>query len=630
MLSKKTTKILLQTRGYRKKVNLHINGKPISVPNNMTIFEASSLVLPKREKIPVLCHHPHLKPAGVCRICLVQMGPKVNTKEEITEIPEEDEGKLIPSCSTPVEEGMNVWTNTIPVEENVKEILKLTLANHPLDCPTCPANGMCTLQDLLGKYNISSDDFKGEAKNHYLHAHEQNFDDMKEVIDRLDRHSINIDLKKCIKCTRCIRVCNEIQDQHILGMEGRGNKEHISAGIKGMIIDPKREKSCIGCGQCVNFCPVGAITYNNHLDKVMHILHEKNTGKLKKKIVCSIAPSVRVTIGEGFDMLPGEATLEQMVAALKEVGFDFVFDTNFTADLTIMEEGSELLERVKNGGPFPMLTSCCPAWINTCETSYPELIPNLSSCRSPQGMQGSIMKTYWAKKMGIEKEDIINISIMPCTAKKDEANREQLKGDTDYVLTTTELIRLLKLYHVNLPSIKGVKVDDPIGESSGAGMLFGKTGGVMEAALRTVYEVVLNKPLPKLEFEECRNFEGIKEAEIDLDGQKIKIAIVNGTGNIHKLVKAMLKGKKEYHFVELMACNFGCIGGGGQPKNINSDKEIYHKRMQSVYNLDEKNSIRKSHENPSIKKIYEEFLGKPLSHKSHELLHTHYSDKSKG
>lgn len=572
---------------------IFLNGKEYEVPDNLTVLEAAQKL---GMEIPTLCHHPELEPIGACRVCVVEI---------------EGARTLQPACTTKVYDGIKINTNSERVENAVKFNLSLIMANHPNDCMYCEADQRCELKRLVQKYNIRPV-FK--------------VSDLPDVFDD-SSPSIQRDLSRCIKCQRCVRVCSEIQGMNIYSMIERGYKT-----IPQTAFDmPVYETNCISCGQCAYLCPVGAIYETPDWRKVLKILDKKDN----KILVAQTAPSVRVAIGEEFGMEPGSVSTGKMVAAIRKLGFDYVFDTNFAADLTIMEEGTELIGRIKDGGPFPMFTSCCPGWINLLEKEYPEFINNASSAKSPQQMMSSIVKTYFAKKIGVDPEDIIMVSIMPCTAKKDEITRPQQKikledgreiKTTDYVITTRELAKLIKMKQINFIGLDDEDFDNPLGTSTGAGAIFGVTGGVMEAALRTAYELITNKKLPKLEFNAVRGLDGIRETEIDIEGKKLKVAIAHGTANVKKLLDDIRDGVRYYDFIEIMACPGGCIGGGGQPKSL--DPDILKKRASAIYSIDELSTLRRSHENPDIQKLYEEFLEKPNSHIAHELLHTYYTDRS--
>ena len=572
-------------------VTVYVNGKEVKVPENITVLEACEKA---GVDVPTLCHHPRLgESIGACRVCVVEIEGMKN---------------LQPACVTKVRDGMKIKTHTERVKKAVKFNLALLLSEHPNDCMTCEANGRCEFQDLIYEYEVEPIFGYGSGEGIY--------DASSPAIVR--------DLSKCIKCQRCVRACSDLQGMYIYSMTERGYKTLPMTPFEV----PVYETECTSCGQCALFCPTGAIVENSAVRVVLEELEKK-----EKILIVQTAPSVRVAIGEEFGMAPGTISTGQMVAALRRLGFDYVFDTNFGADLTIVEEGNEFLKRLQEGDldEMPMFTSCCPAWVNLVEKVYPQLRTRLSSAKSPQGMLSALVKTYFAEKLGVSPEDIFHVSIMPCTAKKDEALRKQLVVNgvpaVDAVLTTRELGKLIKLKKIPFANLPEEDYDDPLGISTGAAALFGVTGGVMEAALRTAYEVATGKTLPKIVFNEVRGLEGIREAEIDIDGKKVRVAVAHGLANARKLIEKILAGEVKYHFVEIMACPGGCIGGGGQP--YSKDPDILVKRAEAIYTIDELKTIRKSHENPAIKKLYEEYLGEPLSHKAHELLHTHYEDRSK-
>ncbi|MCD6268405.1 MAG: iron hydrogenase small subunit [Thermotogaceae bacterium] len=572
-------------------VTVYVNGKEVKVPENITVLEACEKA---GVDVPTLCHHPRLgESIGACRVCVVEIEGAKN---------------LQPACVTKVRDGMKIKTHTERVKKAVRFNLALLLSEHPNDCMTCEANGRCEFQDLIYEYNVEP--IFGYGSDERL------YDASSPAIIR--------DLSKCIKCQRCVRACSDLQGMYIYSMTERGYKTLPMTPFE----IPVYETECTSCGQCALFCPTGAIVENSAVRLVLEELEKK-----EKILIVQTAPSVRVAIGEEFGMAPGTISTGQMVAALRRLGFDYVFDTNFGADLTIVEEGNEFLKRLQEGDldEMPMFTSCCPAWVNLVEKVYPQLRTRLSSAKSPQGMLSALVKTYFAEKLGVSPEDIFHVSIMPCTAKKDEALRKQLIVNgvpaVDAVLTTRELGKLIKLKKIPFANLPEEDYDDPLGISTGAAALFGVTGGVMEAALRTAYEVATGKTLPKIVFNEVRGLEGIREAEIDIDGKKVRVAVAHGLANARKLIEKILAGEVKYNFVEIMACPGGCIGGGGQP--YSKDPDILVKRAEAIYTIDELKTIRKSHENPAIKKLYEEYLGEPLSHKAHELLHTHYEDRSK-
>ncbi|MFA5088256.1 MAG: NADH-dependent [FeFe] hydrogenase, group A6 [Candidatus Omnitrophota bacterium] len=571
-------------------VNLKINGATVTVPENFTIMQAADSV---SIRIPRLCYHSKLSPFGACRICIVEVEGMKN---------------YAPSCSTPVREGMQVLTHSPGIRSARKNILELILKNHPADCRLCDKNGECELQELAEQLGMKEISGEGERK--------------KFALDNSSRAIVR-DSEKCILCGKCVRVCSEVQGVNALTFSGRGFKTNIIPAF-GM---PMGESVCINCGQCVNVCPTGALMERSSVDDVWKNIHDPD-----KIVVAQIAPAVRVAVGEAFGNEPGVDMTYQTVKALRMIGFDVVFDTQFSADLTIMEEGHELIKRLTNKGKIPMITSCSPGWVKFCEAFHPEFLENISTCKSPQQMMGALIKTYYAKKSGVDPARIYSVSIMPCTAKKFEAAREEMNAsgyqDVDAVLTTRELVKMIKQKGILFNHLEKSEFDSPMGDSSGAAPIFGVTGGVMEAALRTAYEVLSGQELPEVKFSQVRGLAGIREAAVSINGQEIKVAIVNGLTNVHKLLTEVGEGKRTYHFIEVMTCPGGCLGGGGQPypqgTNEALDTEVYKKRAEGLYNIDEHKTIRKSHRNPDIVTIYRDFLGKPLSPVSHKLLHTHY------
>ncbi|MGR6836886.1 NADH-dependent [FeFe] hydrogenase, group A6 [Syntrophomonas erecta] len=570
-------------------VNLNIDGINVSVPKGSTILQAAKEV---GINIPTLCWHPDQAVKANCRVCICEV---------------EGNRLLQAACSTPATEGMVVKTKTPKVIEARKTILELILANHPQDCLNCIRNGNCELQDLAAEYMIRDNPFEIKTRGY-----------------ELDRSTPSIirDQNKCILCRRCVDACSVTQSVYALGLENRGHNAMVVPTLGKALID----SPCVMCGQCIHACPVGAIYENEQVDELLAAIADPD-----KVVVTQIAPAVRVAIGEEVGMKTGDMPMEVLVAGLRQVGFDYVLHTNFTADLTILEEGNELLKRLNEGGTLPMFTSCSPGWINFCETFYPDLVDNLSTCKSPQQMFGALVKTYWAEKMNIDPANIYSVSIMPCTAKKFEASRPEMQDsgyrDVDLVLTTREIGRLFRMSGLDFNKLPGTSFDSWMGAYTGAAVIFGATGGVMEAALRTVYEVVTKQELTDVNFTMVRGMEGVKEAQVDLNGTVVNVAVAHGLSNARQVMDQVRAGESPYHFIEIMACPGGCIGGGGQPITKANAKRA--ERIDAIYVEDENCALRKSHDNPEVKTLYEEFLHEPLGHKSHELLHTHYHAKNK-
>jgi len=580
-------------------VQLTIDNKPVVVKKGTTILEAAAGI---GVHIPTLCHmklddlNIENRPGG-CRICVVEIEGRKN---------------LAPSCCTEVSEGMVVHTHNIRVINARQTVLELILSDHPADCLICAKSGKCELQNLAHDMGIREIRYKGEQSTYR--------EDTSPAIIR--------DIDKCIMCRRCEMMCNEVQTVGVLSAINRGFDAVVSPAFE-MNLD---HSVCTYCGQCVAVCPTGALTEVDHTSQVVRHLSDP-----AKTVIVQTAPAVRAALGEEFGQEPGTLVTGKMVAALRRLGFDYVFDTDFGADLTIMEEGTELLDRLTRylegdkSVKLPILTSCCPAWVKFFEHQFPQLKDIPSTARSPQQMFGSIAKSYFAEKMNIKREDLIVVSIMPCVAKKYECGRDEFKvngnPDVDYAVTTREFAYLIKLANINFNRLPDEEFDIPLGESTGAGVIFGTTGGVIEAAVRTAYELYTKKSLPKIDFDELRGMEGIRQATVDFNGLPINIGIAHGLGNARKLLEKIEAGESEFHAIEIMSCPGGCIGGGGQPYH-HGDVEILKKRQKAIYEEDRGKKIRKSHENPYIIKLYEEYLGEPMSEKAHRLLHTSYFDRT--
>jgi NADH-quinone oxidoreductase subunit G len=593
-----------------KMVNISINGRKFQVPQKTTVLDAAKA---NGFYIPTLCYHPRLPIAGNCRLCLVDV---------------KGSWKPLTACTTEVWEGMEIETDTPAVRETVRSSLAMMREEHPNDCMTCESNGNCEFQDLIYRYQIDAQHpVRTLLRNKFKKTNHSITEPCYSPFDN-STFSIARDMNKCVKCGRCIRACHHFQNINILGFINRAGYERVGTPMDR----PMNFTKCVECGQCSQVCPVGAITERNECIEVLRHLDTK-----RKIVVVSTAPAIRVALAEEFNAEPDFDFTGKMVAGLRKLGFDYIFDTNFSADLTIMEEGTELITRLNEGGKFPMFTSCCPGWINMVEKSYPELRENLSSCKSPQQMIGAVIKTYFANKLNVKPEDIIHVSVMPCTAKKGEAKRPEFKRngvpDIDHVITTRELITLLKLKKINPSELTNDKFDSPLGMGSSAGNLFGVTGGVMEAAVRTAQVITgVENPIPLGELKAIRGLDGIKAANVPLktkDGKDINIraAVVSGGANIQKFLEKMKKKELEFDFVEMMMCPGGCINGGGQPKS--ADPKVVVKKMERMYTMDDQATLRLSHENEEIQQLYKEFLKEPCGHLSHELLHTHYNDRSK-
>lgn len=575
-------------------VNLKINGQAVSVPAGYTVLEAAREV---GIDIPTLCYLKDVSKTGSCRMCVVEI---VGARA------------LQAACVYPVSEGIEVLTHSPSVRKARKSTLELLLSNHDRKCLTCTRNQKCELQALADELGVDGIRYEGEVIHYEV-------DDLSPSIVR--------DNNKCVLCRRCINVCKDIQTVGAIDAIERGFKTHIGCAFNM----PLSESACVNCGQCIAVCPVGALREKDSTEKVFDAIADKD-----KYVIVQTAPAVRAAIGEEFGYEIGTPTTGKMAAALRRLGFDKVFDTDTGADLTIMEEGTELLDRINNGGKLPLITSCSPGWIKFCEHNFPDFLDNLSSCKSPHQMFGAVLKSYYAQKNNIDPEKIVVVSVMPCVAKKFESDREEMEvgglRDVDIVISTRELAKMIKQSGIKYELLPDEKFDAPFEEATGAGVIFGATGGVMEAALRTVAEILEGKSLDKIEYEEVRGTKGIKEATLNIAGKDIRIAVAHGLGNARELLESIRSGEKQYEFVEIMACPGGCVTGGGQPicsaktyMNVDVKKE----RARALYAEDEEATLRKSHENPDIKLLYSEFFEKPGSHKSHELLHTHYKKRNK-
>ena len=573
-------------------VHLKINNIPVEAPEGSTILEAAKLA---GINIPTLCYLKDINEIGACRICVVEV---------------KGARSLVAACVYPVNEGMEVFTNTEKVRRSRKTTLELLLSNHKRECLSCIRSTNCELQKLANEYGCDEHRFEG--------AH------TKSEQDTSTSYLVR-DNEKCILCRRCVAVCKSIQQVGVIAPVRRGFNTHIACAFDEDLADAP----CVACGQCVAVCPTGALHEREEIDNVREAISDPD-----KVVVVAAAPAVRAAIGEEFGYPIGTNTEGKMFTAMRMLGFDKVFDVNFGADLTIMEEATELLERVKEGGVLPMFTSCSPGWIRYIEYYYPELIPNLSSCTPPMQMFGATVKTYWAQKEGIDPANIYVVGIMPCTAKKFEKTRDEESAsgypDVDAILTTRELAKMIRTSGILYTELPDSSFDDPLGEFTGAGVIFGATGGVMEAALRTAAETITGKPLDNIEFKEVRGIEGIKEAEYDLNGTKVKVAVASGLTNAKQLCDKIKNGECDYTFVEVMCCPGGCVNGGGQPIQsayTRRQVDLRSARAKALYDEDAAATIRKSHENAAVQKLYKEFFHEPGSHKAHEILHTRYVDR---
>ncbi len=582
------------------KIKLTIDNKPVEVAKGTTIFQAARQA---GINIPALCYMK-LENLGVenrpgaCRICVVEVEGRRN---------------LAPSCSTDCTEGMVVKTTSPRVLNARRTVMELILSDHPQDCLVCPSNGQCELQDLAATLGIRE---IRTVENAAVSTYRKDYS-----------FSLKRDMDKCILCRRCESMCNDVQTVGALGAINRGFNSIVATAFEQNLSD----SPCVFCGQCVAVCPTGALTRTDDTGRVFKVLADPS-----KTVVVQTAPSVRAALGEEFGLTPGTDVTGKMAAALRRLGFDRVFDTDFAADLTILEEGTELLSRIgaflkgDTSVKLPILTSCCPAWFNFFEQNWPDMLDQPSSAKSPQQMFGAIAKNYFANKMGIKREDLVVVSVMPCIAKKYECTRKEFSvdgnPDVDISISTAELAAMIKMANIDFVSLPDEDFDHPLGESTGAGVIFGATGGVMEAALRTAYEVFTGKTLERLEFKEIRGFDGIRTASVDFNGTMVNVCIAHQLGNARKVMEGIRSGKFNFHAVEIMACPGGCIGGAGQPYH-KGDSSLIKARAQMIYRADAQKPLRKSHENPYIVKLYEEFLGQPMSELAHHLLHTHYFDK---
>jgi NADP-reducing hydrogenase subunit HndD len=571
-----------------KMIHLTINDCPVEVPEGSTILEAAAHA---GIKIPTLCHHPELRKEGSCRVCVVEVAGARN---------------LVASCVHPAAEGMVVKTQSDRVRRTRKNIIELLVAGHDRDCLSCDRNNNCELQRLSQDYGVREVRFP--APEH------------KEPID-ISSGAVVRDVKKCILCGRCLRVCADVQGVSALGLSFRGSNTKIGTAFGRDLADV----ACTNCGQCVAVCPVGALKEKSSIDQVWRALSDSD-----KHVVVQVAPAVRAALGEEFGLRDGSLVTGKMVAALRRMGFDQVFDTQFAADVTVMEEGHELLKRLENNGPLPIITSCSPGWVKYCEHFFPELLPNLSTCKSPQQIFGALVKTYYARKHGIDPTMIYSVSVMPCTAKKYEADRPEMGHDgirdVDAVLTTRELARMIREAGLDFSDLPDEEFDLPLGMSTGAGAIFGVTGGVTEAALRTVVEVATGKELKSVEFENVRGFIGIKEATVAVGDRILRVAVAHGLAQANKLLEKVRAGEVSYDLIEIMACPGGCVAGGGQPRT--NSKETIQMRANALYREDLGKKVRKAHENPAVVELYRDFLKEPLGEVSHHLLHTKYEKRS--
>ena len=575
-------------------VNIKINGMPLSVPAGSTILEAARYA---GINIPTLCWMKDLNEIGACRICVVEV---VRAKT------------LVTACVYPVNEGMEIYTNSPRVMKARKMTLELMLSTHDKKCLSCVRSENCELQKLCRDYGVEDvDAFEGENPQ--------------SPLDETTLHMVR-DNNKCILCRRCVAACED-QFVGVIGPNGRGFDTHIGCAFEKDLGDV----ACVSCGQCIVNCPTGALREKDQIDEVVAAIADP-----KKHVVVQTAPSVRAALGEEFGMPIGTNVEGKMVAALRRLGFDKVFDTDFGADMTIMEEAHEFIDRVQNGGVLPLITSCSPGWIKFCEFYYPELLPNLSSCKSPQQMQGALIKTWYAETHNIDPKDIVSVSVMPCTEKKFEISRDDENAagvpDVDVVLTVRELARMIKRANIDLTMLPDEKFDPTMDVSTGAAVIFGATGGVMEAALRTAADTLTGKSLDSIDYEEVRGTDGIKEAVYNVAGMDVKVAVASGLSNANEILKKVKNGEADYHFIEIMCCPGGCVNGGGmpiQPSSVRNFVDIRKERAKVLYEEDKNLPLRKSHDNPVVKKCYAEYLGEPGSHKAHEILHTTYTPRPK-